>query len=465
MATRGDSRTRQSQQAASDATSPQFSDALDAEERDRSSRPAARVNRPQVPRKPVTTDNAAQAAPQPQPSETDGRPAPKPGADAQQTKAGDSPAAGGKTDAPATAPADPDKKDEAKGAAPSPEQPQPVVQAPVPQLAPQPTAGPAEATISAAPTAGEEAIKAIAEATPAAGTAPAAGAQPAVADPKAAASHAEAAAAVAQVAAPAARPIGAGEAPAGQTAQVTDAKTAAQAATGGKAAEQPEKTAQQPATDGQKADVKAEAKPDFRSEASAAQTTAASQTASGSQTPDTQPAIPAPVSHTASSGPLSFVGDIAQKVAAQTQAPGSVVPVHAVAVAIAARASAGSTRFDIKLDPAELGRIEVSLTLDREGRVKSKIVAEKPETLELLQRDQRNLERTLNQAGLNTSEGSVEFSLKDQGQSGAERDQSQSGQRHWQGYVEGTEAQPAPQASAANYARLAAARGGVDIRI
>jgi flagellar hook-length control protein FliK len=155
---------------------------------------------------------------------------------------------------------------------------------------------------------------------------------------------------------------------------------------------------------------------------------------------------------------------VAQKVAAQTQAAGSVVPVHALAVTIAARASTGSTRFDIRLDPPELGRIEVQMTLDREGRVKSKMVVEKQETLELLQRDQRNLERTLAQAGLETSEGGIEFSLKDQGTDSRQGDGDRQN-RTWQAAVEDPDATATLAANAATYSRLAAARGGIDIRI
>ncbi len=154
-----------------------------------------------------------------------------------------------------------------------------------------------------------------------------------------------------------------------------------------------------------------------------------------------------------------------QKVAAQTASAGSPVPVHALAVTIAARASQGATRFDIRLDPAELGRIDVQLTVDREGQVKSKLVVEKQETLDLLQRDQRNLERALAQAGVQTSEGSLEFSLKDQGgQSTRDQQQDPRSTRH-QVVIDDPETMVALQASASTYARAAALRGGVDIRI
>ncbi len=179
--------------------------------------------------------------------------------------------------------------------------------------------------------------------------------------------------------------------------------------------------------------------------------------------PTTQPSTPQ--ASAAPASPTSFAAEVAQKVAAQTNAAGSTVPVHALAVTIAARANAGTTRFDIRLDPAELGRIDVQLTVDREGRVKSKLVVEKQETLELLQRDQRNLERALSQAGVQTSENSLEFSLKDQGGQNARDRQPEDGSHSRQVVIEDPDTVAALQASAATYARAAAMRGGVDIRI
>ncbi|MHA1166010.1 MAG: flagellar hook-length control protein FliK, partial [Alphaproteobacteria bacterium] len=91
------------------------------------------------------------------------------------------------------------------------------------------------------------------------------------------------------------------------------------------------------------------------------------------------------------------------------------VPVSALAVHIAAQANNGARRFDIRLDPPELGRIEVRLNISRDGQVMTHLVVERAETLDLLQRDARQLERALQDAGLNTSKESMEFSLKDQG--------------------------------------------------
>jgi Meckel syndrome type 1 protein len=75
----------------------------------------------------------------------------------------------------------------------------------------------------------------------------------------------------------------------------------------------------------------------------------------------------------------------------------------------------GDEAVTIALDPVELGRVEVSIGQGKEaGQIR--IVAERPETLALLQRDQRELDRALNQAGLGDMARSMSFSLaSDQG--------------------------------------------------
>lgn len=108
------------------------------------------------------------------------------------------------------------------------------------------------------------------------------------------------------------------------------------------------------------------------------------------------------------------------------------------------------------------------MTLDREGRVRSKLVVEKQETLDLLQRDQRNLERAFAATGLKAEEGSLEFSLRDDRgtpSGGSEREARGDG-RGGNGRSQGqANAAPVDSPAVNLYARLAAARGGVDIRI
>ncbi|MBY0296452.1 MAG: flagellar hook-length control protein FliK [Methylobacterium sp.] len=127
------------------------------------------------------------------------------------------------------------------------------------------------------------------------------------------------------------------------------------------------------------------------------------------------------------------------------------------------RALAGSNRFEIRLDPADLGRIDVSLDIDREHRAKAHLVVERPETLALLQRDARNLEQALAQAGFDATEAAVSFSLRDgtggQGQAGREEPGRPQGRTpHGPG-----EGEPAP-VPVAPVLRLTG-RSALDIRI
>ncbi len=101
--------------------------------------------------------------------------------------------------------------------------------------------------------------------------------------------------------------------------------------------------------------------------------------------------------------------------------PAPHVPVGGLAVHIAHQAKNGAKRFDIRLDPPELGRIEVRLDVSREGQVMTHLVVERAETLDLLLRDAKQLERALQDAGLDTSDKGMKFSLKDQGLSGEDQ--------------------------------------------
>ncbi|MDE1972966.1 MAG: flagellar hook-length control protein FliK, partial [Hyphomicrobiales bacterium] len=92
----------------------------------------------------------------------------------------------------------------------------------------------------------------------------------------------------------------------------------------------------------------------------------------------------------------------------------AAVPIAGLAIAIAARAQAGSNQFNIRLDPPELGRIDVHLDVDRDGQVTTHMTADRADTLQLLQSQQPQLERALEQAGLKTADNGLQFTLRDQ---------------------------------------------------
>ena len=101
----------------------------------------------------------------------------------------------------------------------------------------------------------------------------------------------------------------------------------------------------------------------------------------------------------------------------QISHPTAAAPdLNTLAFTIAAKSEAGARHFDIRLDPAELGRVDVRLTVDDAGKAQATLSVEKPQTLALLQKDSGHLERALKDAGLDLSQNGLSFSLKGQQQ-------------------------------------------------
>ncbi|MFV0475103.1 MAG: flagellar hook-length control protein FliK [Pikeienuella sp.] len=125
--------------------------------------------------------------------------------------------------------------------------------------------------------------------------------------------------------------------------------------------------------------------------------------------PATKPApAPAAIGEAAISGPdispsISTLSTTAAR-AEQASAPGSppqtsermAAQVSAQIAQTAARA--GGERVEIRLDPPELGRVQLSLSMDRDG-VTATISAERPEILDLMRRHGELLQRDLGAAG------------------------------------------------------------------
>ncbi len=141
-----------------------------------------------------------------------------------------------------------------------------------------------------------------------------------------------------------------------------------------------------------------------------------------------QPAIKAEPGQLAQQlDPTSQLSNAAGAAAGQTAsaAGGVSTPVHLVPVEIGLRAMSGAKQFDIRLDPAELGRVDVNLSISDKGEVTAKLVVDRVETLHLLQRDARTLERAFEQAGLKPSDGGVDISLRDSSDQSAFRQNRQ----------------------------------------
>lgn len=82
---------------------------------------------------------------------------------------------------------------------------------------------------------------------------------------------------------------------------------------------------------------------------------------------------------------------------------------------IARRFADGSRSFDIRLDPPELGRVQVRLEIGADRSVQAMLTAEKPEALAELQRNARELEKALADAGLDLGENGIGFALSEGG--------------------------------------------------
>lgn len=100
---------------------------------------------------------------------------------------------------------------------------------------------------------------------------------------------------------------------------------------------------------------------------------------------------------------------------ATTARPAAAPPPAAqIAVHVAQAVEDGVRRLEVRLTPAELGRVEVKLDVGHDGRVLAVVSADRQDTLDLLQRDARGLERALQDAGIRADGGSLSFTLRQQ---------------------------------------------------
>lgn len=134
----------------------------------------------------------------------------------------------------------------------------------------------------------------------------------------------------------------------------------------------------------------------------------ASQPAQGADAPS-QPASPA--SETARTTPTP---------AALQAAPAATVQVYN---RIIERADGRAQRFEIRLDPAELGRVDVRIEIGADRKVHAVLAAHDSAALSDLMRGQRALERALADAGIDLADNGVRFELARDNGSGSANQQ------------------------------------------
>ncbi len=112
-------------------------------------------------------------------------------------------------------------------------------------------------------------------------------------------------------------------------------------------------------------------------------------------------------------GPAQFASLIGQAQHAGLPHPATQV----IASTITKAATNGEAKnITIQLDPPALGKVRISLDFNNESQtMKALLVAEKPETFLMLQRDAQILERALLDAGLDVDSGGLSFELSQDG--------------------------------------------------
>jgi flagellar hook-length control protein FliK len=82
---------------------------------------------------------------------------------------------------------------------------------------------------------------------------------------------------------------------------------------------------------------------------------------------------------------------------------------HSLGVEIARKVELGEETLRIRLNPIELGRIEVTLAFDDKGSLQATVRTESAQAMDLLRQDTPDLARTLDQAGVRTDAQSFRF--------------------------------------------------------
>ncbi|MEQ1489442.1 MAG: flagellar hook-length control protein FliK [Terricaulis sp.] len=137
-----------------------------------------------------------------------------------------------------------------------------------------------------------------------------------------------------------------------------------------------------------------------------------------------------------------------QHAAAEAGAQRSTPVAAQVGREIVRKFSGGNSNFELRLDPADLGRVEVRMEVSRDNRVTAVITADNPQALAELARNARDLEQQLQSAGLQLSDHGLSFDLR-QGAQGGESD----GQRDSNARGESNTASATPEQQAAPLAR------------
>jgi flagellar hook-length control protein FliK len=123
-------------------------------------------------------------------------------------------------------------------------------------------------------------------------------------------------------------------------------------------------------------------------------------------------------------GTYNFASTLSAFRAANGGATGLPTAVEQVILQMNRNVKNGNDQMSVQLQPGDLGKITVKLDVSADGRVHGTVTADNPKTLDMLQKDSRSLERALQDAGLRTDPGSLQFNLGGQKNNGGTTGQS-----------------------------------------
>lgn len=104
---------------------------------------------------------------------------------------------------------------------------------------------------------------------------------------------------------------------------------------------------------------------------------------------------------------------------------------------MARQVAAGDKEVLIRLDPAELGRIDVRMNFAEDGQLRAVITADNSGSFDLLRRDADTLARSLADAGIKADAQNLRFDLRqDQGQGQSQGQWQQPDRRHGQAHTD-----------------------------
>ena len=160
-------------------------------------------------------------------------------------------------------------------------------------------------------------------------------------------------------------------------------------------------------------------------------------------------AVSAPISAAISpaAAPQASIAPVSSPAAAAPEPvsarPGEIG--HQLGVEIARSSQDGRNDLTIRLDPVELGKIQVRIQFDDQGNLRAHVSAESNVALEMLRRDSGDLAKALNDAGIRTDSQSFQFEGRGQSREQHGQRQQPGGNNHQNNFSPEAEEHDQPQ--------------------